>query len=97
MTTIRLAPEILLDFERILAHWRDHEIQDLDQRMAEILAAIDVLQTSPQIGRLVRDDMRELIIGKGSRGYVALYHFMESLDIVLVLALRSQKEAGYQR
>ena len=33
--------------------------------------------------------------GRGSRGYVALYRYVVELDIVFVLALRSQREAGY--
>lgn len=55
-------------------------------RVAEILAAIDVLTINPQIGRPTREEMRELVIGKGSRGYVALYRYLPELDAVFVLA-----------
>lgn len=41
--------------------------------------------------------MRELIIGRGSRGYVALYRYVPEIDTVFVLAIRSQREAGYKR
>jgi len=50
------------------------------------LAAIDVLTINPQIGRPTREEMRELVIGKGSRGYVALYRYLPELDAVFVLA-----------
>ena len=33
----------------------------------------------------------------GCVGYVALYHFLPSIDTVFVLAIRSQREAGYGR
>ena len=41
--------------------------------------------------------LRELVIGRGSRGYVALYSYVVELDAVFVLAIRSQREAGYAR
>ncbi len=40
--------------------------------------------------------MRDLVIGKRSRGYVALYRYIEAFDMVCVLALRSQRGAGYR-
>jgi len=39
---------------------------------------------------------RELVIGKGTRGYVALYRYVPTLDTVFVLAIRGQRDAGYQ-
>jgi hypothetical protein len=41
--------------------------------------------------------MRELIIGRRSRGYVALYRYVPEIDTVFILALRSWREAGYRR
>jgi hypothetical protein len=49
------------------------------------------------IGRPVRGGKRELVIGHGSRGYVALYRYLPEIDVVLVLAVRSQREAGHRR
>ena len=37
--------------------------------------------------------MRELVIGHGSHGYVALYQFVPEIDVVFVLAIRAQREA----
>ena len=47
------------------------------------------------IGQPTSDDLRELIIGQ-SKGYVALYRFVIEIDTVVVLAIRTQKEAGYE-
>jgi hypothetical protein len=39
--------------------------------------------------------LRELVIGFGDSGLVALYHHDPAADAVYVLAFRHQKEAGY--
>jgi hypothetical protein len=73
------------------------EVQDGPARIQEIVQAIQLLTHSPFVGRPVRDGKRELVIARGSRGYVALYRYIESIDTVLVLAIRGQAEAGYKR
>ena len=49
------------------------------------------------IGRPARRELRELVIGRRSRGYVALYRYVAEMDTVFVLAIRGQREAGYSR
>lgn len=61
------------------------------------MRAIDVLERNPLIGRRVRTDPGELVIGRIARGYVALYRYVTELDTVFVLAIRGQKAAGYTR
>ncbi len=97
MSRIELAPELADDFERILNHLAQYEVEDASSRIREIIEAIDVLEHNPLIGRPVQDDKRELVIGRRSRGYVALYRYVAEIDTVFVLALRSQREAGYTR
>ena len=65
-------------------------------RIEEILQAVQILATSPFIGRPVKDGKRELVIGRGSRGYVALYRYVPEVDTVFLLAIRSQRESGYK-
>lgn len=38
--------------------------------------------------------MRELVISRGSTGYIALYLYHEIRDVVTVLAIRHQREVG---
>ena len=97
MSRIELAPEVGDDLDRILEHLFQHQAADVPSRIEDILRAIDVLECNPLIGRLVRGDLRELVIGRRARGYVALYRYVAELDTVFVLALRGQKEAGYTR
>jgi plasmid stabilization system protein ParE len=97
MSRIELAPEVLYDFDRFIEHQAQHGIEDTPKRIADIIAAIDVLAHSPLIGRKVARGKRELVIGRDSRGYVALYRYVPGLDTVFVLAIRSQREAGFKR
>lgn len=97
MARIELAPEVRDDFERIFDHLARNDVADMPSRIHEIIQAITVLDQSPLIGRPVYDDKRELVIGRHSRGYVALYRYIAAIDTVFVLAVRSQREAGYTR
>ncbi len=97
MSRIEIAPEVADDFDRILDNLARHEVDDAPTRIREIIQAFDVLERNPQIGRPAQGGKRELIIGRGSRGYVALYRYVPEIDTVFILALRSQREAGYKR
>ena len=97
MARIELAPEIQDDFNRILNHLSEYAVQGAPGRIREIIQAIDVLQHNPLIGRPVSVDTGELVIGRRARGYVALCRYIEQIDTVFVLAIRSQREAGYGR
>jgi plasmid stabilization system protein ParE len=57
----------------------------------------ELLATQPGIGRPLDDEpsLRELIVSFGDSGYVALYHYEQHSDTVLILAFRHQKEAGW--
>lgn len=93
MTRIELAPEVLDDFDRFLDHIAQHDPGSAPERVD----AIQILTHSPLIGRPVKGGMRELVIGRASRGYVALYQYVETMDTVFVLAVRSQREVGFKR
>ena len=97
MARIELAPEVLDDFDRFLDHLARFEVADAAERVGAIVRGLDVLVHSPEIGRPVRGGKRELVIGKGARGYVALYRYVASADVVFVLALCAQRESGYRR
>ena len=97
MSRIEVAPEVGDDFDRIFDHLARHDLENAPARIGEIIQAFNVLESNPLIGRPTAGNMRELIIGRGSRGYVALYRYVAPLDTVFVLAVRSQREAGYRR
>ena len=98
MPRLELAPEVFDDFDRFFDHMAKFgSAADAPQRIDRIIQAVDLLAHSPLIGRKARGGSRELLIGRGSRGYVALYRFLPDIDTVFVLAVRSQGEAGYKR
>lgn len=95
MARIELAAEVAEDFDRILDHLGTNQIENPGQRIGEIIAALDVLEQNPLIGRPVANGKRELVIGRRTTGYLALYRYVPEMDIAFVLAIRSQREAGY--
>ena len=95
MSRIELAPEVREDFDRILDHLDRYQVEDPVARIHEIVAAISVLETNPLIGRPAESGKRELVIGRRSHGYVALYRYVAEIDTVFVLAIRAQREAGF--
>jgi plasmid stabilization system protein ParE len=97
LVRIEFAPEVFEDFDRIFDHLAEYDVPDIPGRIASIIAGLEVLKQHPLIGRPVEGGRRELVLGRGSRGYVALYRFEEMLEIAFILAIRSQREAGYAR
>lgn len=97
MTRIEVAPGVFDDFDRFFGYIAQFDAGSAPQRIGEILEAIQVLAASPMIGRPVKGGKRELVIGRASRGYVALYRYVAPLDTAFVLAIRSQRESGYKK
>jgi len=95
MSRIELAAEVGEDIDRVIDHLARYQIENSAQQIREIIEAINVLEHNPLIGRPLGKDLRELIIGRRAHGYVALYRYIAELDTIFVLAIRSQREAGY--
>ena len=96
MARIETAPEVFEDFDRFFEHIARFDVGSAPARIAQIVQAVQILSANPLIGRPVRDGKRELVIGRGARGYVALYRYVPAMDTVFLLAVRSQREAGYE-
>ena len=95
MARIEFATEVAGDLDRIVDHLIQHDASRVDERITGLIDAIDVLTHSPLVGRPVRQEMRELIVGRAVEGYVILYRYIPEIDTAFVLAVRSQREAGY--
>lgn len=95
MSALHYEAGFLRDLDRIVAHLEAHEADDIAARVADILESLELLQRHPLIGRAAQPPRRELVIGQGSRGYVALYRYDPLDDMVVVLGLRAQREAGF--
>lgn len=97
MTRIVVAPQVKDDFDRIFDFLFEHAPEYAIERIEAIVSAIDILATSPLIGRPVALGQRELVIATGASGYLTLYRYDPARDTVFVLAVRSQREGGYKR
>lgn len=97
MARVRLVPAVLDDLDRIVTHLHEHDVEDAESRVGQIVGALEVLAGNPLIGRPAGDDRRELVIGRDAQGYVALYRYLPVIDTALVLAIRAQREGGYAR
>ena len=97
MARIEFATEVFDDLDRIFDHIAQCDVGSAPERIQAIVQAVQLLETSPLIGRPVRGGKRELVVARGSRGYVALYRYVPEADTAFVLAVRSQHETGYKR
>lgn len=97
MARVELVPEVFDDFDRFLDHLELFEVEEAPERIAEIIRGVAILSHSPLIGRPAKGGKRELVIGQGARGYVALCRYIVDIDMVFILAIRSQREAGYRK
>jgi plasmid stabilization system protein ParE len=97
VSRIILAPELRADFDRIFDFLFERAPEYAALRIEAIIEAIDILASSPLIGRPVAFGQRELIISTGASGYLALYRYDPMQDTVFVLAVPSQRERDYKR
>ena len=96
MAQVVYSERALSDFESIFEFIADEDPTLAAETVSIIQDAITILERHPLIGRAVESELRELVISRGRTGYVALYSYREVDDIVLVLALRHQRAAGYE-
>jgi toxin ParE1/3/4 len=96
LSRVIFAPKVKADFDRIFDFLFEQAPEYAATRIEDIIAAIDILQTSPMIGRPIAFGQRELIISTGKSGYLALYRYDPAKDTAFVLAVRSQRERNYK-
>lgn len=101
MPQVIITPKALVDIERLRHFLTEHDTEAAQRAAQTLLAAIESLEQTPGIGRkaeILGEGFRELLIRFGQSGYVAAYSTVEVEGelLITVLALRHQKEAGYQ-
>ena len=83
------------DLIRLTEFLIEVDIQAASDTIDLIEEAINILERHPFIGRTVDEEIRELIISRGATGYVALYSVEQHKNAILILAIRHQREAGF--
>ena len=96
MPRVIFSPAAIRDLERLRAFLRPKNPSAAKRAGESIISGVRALAAHPQMGRLIEDLpelYREWLIDFGDSGYVARYRFEG--DVVTILAIRHQKEAGY--
>ena len=95
MTRLVVSDQALDDVGR-LCDFLEQQLPLEAARTTELIAdGLEILKNHPAIGRPAGQGLRELVISRGRTGYLALYAWDRDADVISVLALRQQREAGY--
>jgi len=91
------SPEALADVQRLYRFLAEKNPDAARHAARAIRDGMQVVADHPDVGRPVDDmdpEFQEWPISFGASGYVALYRLQQ--DVALVVAVRHQKEVGYQ-
>jgi plasmid stabilization system protein ParE len=95
LTRLVLSPTAFRDIDRLTDFLLDSDPAAAIETTPLLISGLRVLRQHPLIGRPVERGYRELVISRGDTGYVALYKFDIEHDLVIVLTIRHQREAGH--
>jgi len=92
---VEISARALRDLERLFDFIAEADPQRALAQLSSVRAAFAVLADHPLLGRVAEDGRRELVLSRGRYGFVAKYRWLPTEDVVLILAVRHQREAGY--
>lgn len=95
MTRWVLAAAAADDLDRLVGFLLERTPENAVRTVDLITDALNILVHHPRIGRPLDAGLRELVISRGKTGYIALYEYDEAADLVIVLAVRHQREEDY--
>jgi plasmid stabilization system protein ParE len=96
MATVEITQRALADLERLFDFIASENPQRAREQILSVRKAFELLADHPLLGRSAEEGRRELILSRGGYGYIAKYRWLPAEDIVLILAVRHQLEAGYE-
>lgn len=96
MARLSYSKRAFSDFERLTDFLLEIDPAAAAETVSLISEAVSILEHHPLIGRAINTELRELIVSRGRTGYVVLYSFYPEQEAVLILAIRHQREAGYE-
>jgi addiction module RelE/StbE family toxin len=97
LAEIKYAARAWQDLERIFEFYVGEDPELATRIVSLVIEAVEVLSAHPLIGRHAEQGLRELVISSGRTGFVALYRYRDDHEIVRILAIRHQREAGLRR
>lgn len=95
MIRVQLSSTAAGHLDSIFDHLARVDVSTAAAKIHAIHDALSALAYTPLIGRPTSPGMRELLIGSRHHGYLARYRYIPGSDLVLVLAIRNQRQAKY--
>lgn len=96
MARLVFAPRALQDVERLTAFLIESDPEVAAATAQLLYGGLRILKEHPLVGRPAEQGYRELLISRGRTGYVALYLYDVERDVAIVLAVRHQRESGFE-
>jgi plasmid stabilization system protein ParE len=96
MARLEYAQSALADIKRLVDFLIDSDLIAALETFDIIDEAIQILKRHPNIGRLTNiTNKRELVISRDRTGYIAIYEFNKLTDMVVILAVKHQREESF--
>jgi plasmid stabilization system protein ParE len=95
MATVEITQKALADLARLFDVIAAENPRKAAAQILSVRKALELLADHPLLGRPAEEGRRELILSHGRYGYIAKYRWLPAEEIVLILAVRHQLEAGY--
>ena len=96
MARVEISERALSDLERLFEYKARSDPALARERILSVRRALALLADHPLLGREAEEGRRELLLLRGPDGYVAKYRWIAAEDVLLVLAVRHQREVGYE-
>lgn len=85
----------LHDLEQPLEFLLEHDRSAAAETAGLITDAVEMLAKHPLLGRATSERLRELVISRGVSGHLALYDYDAARELIVILGVRHQREAGH--
>ena len=95
MASVEITQRALADLERLFDFIAAENPERAREQIRSVRKAFELLADHPLLGRAAEEGRRELILSRGRYGFISKYRWLPAEDIVLILAVRHQLEAGY--
>ena len=95
MARLVFAPRAVQDVERLTAFLIESDPGAATATAHLLFGGLRILKEHPLVGRPAEHGYRELLISRGRTGYVALYRYDVERDVAIALAVRHQREGGF--
>lgn len=95
MATVEITQRALADLERLFDFIAAEDPERASRQILSVRKVFELLADHPHLGRAAEEGRRELILSRGRYGYIAKYRWLPAQDVILILTVRHQLEAGY--